>query len=443
MDGSDESLKLLDMNKSDPGELDNKDTATRSWSDSLKGILAGILSTISHIMGATSVQLLERRVPDLELQVFRSVAIVLFSILWIVYHLQSPKVPKRDLPATVLYALIISVESTAIYTSFALAPASAAQCSMTTVILLCGLIVFGLCGTEKIGPAKVLFVLLCVAGVVFVIQPWHKHKYDQAVNNSEVINDLDTKLNCTSTAEVLCELNIMQANIDEFNLCTKQLLTNQNRTVEIHENQEFCNNILTMKANPELCSHLRTCWLQSLNNSRQATQQTGLKEANLLLFSIPQGYVTTIGVAVAGFGGLMYTMLTLVIKMYPCLSENRFRSLFWAFLTCLVCSTSLTFVLEDPVWPVTLLDIAAVSVHCIASVSTWFCAVYAMQYASGTVVSIILSSSVVLFLIPQYTVLSAVLPGHRNWMEVVGVFMVLLGSISGSLYELFCTTETQ
>ncbi len=156
-----------------------------------------------------------------------------------------------------------------------------------------------------------------------------------------------------------------------------------------------------------------------------------------LFFKISPKYITTMGIFFALFAGLTTTLLTFSIKRNPCLSENRFRSMLWAFAVCLLCSLVLTFVLEDPVWPKTLFDTVAISVHCVASVTTWFFLVYAMEHTSGTVVNIIYSTSVVFFLVPQYTILASVLPGHRNWMEVVGAFMVLLGSVSGSMYELF------
>ena len=46
---------------------------------------------------------------------------------------------------------------------------------------------------------------------------------------------------------------------------------------------------------------------------------------------------------------------------------------------------------------------------------------------------LILSTTIVFVLIPQYTVLSSVLPGNKNWIEVVGIVLVLLGSTLESM----------
>ena len=39
-------------------------------------------------------------------------------------------------------------------------------------------------------------------------------------------------------------------------------------------------------------------------------------------------------------------------------------------------------------------------------------------------------------LVAQYTVLSSILPGHRNWMEVVGVVLVLIGCSMSSILKI-------
>ena len=44
-------------------------------------------------------------------------------------------------------------------------------------------------------------------------------------------------------------------------------------------------------------------------------------------------------------------------------------------------------------------------------------------------------------LIAQYTVLSPILPGHRNWMEVVGVVLVLIGCSMSSILEIIGLRE--
>ena len=50
--------------------------------------------------------------------------------------------------------------------------------------------------------------------------------------------------------------------------------------------------------------------------------------------------------------------------------------------------------------------------------------------------SVVLSTCVVLMLISRYTILAGILLGKRNWMEVAGAIVILLGSSLGSVKEL-------
>ncbi len=437
MEGSQESLKLLNSTEAD-AENPDKDATKRSRLEAFKGILVAFFIPISHVTGGTSVELLERRIPDLQLQAFRSFAIVLFTLMWISYSVQLPIVPFSDVVATVLYAFLTTLGATAIYISFALIPVTAAQCTNSTLNLLSGLLIFGLCGKERIGPAKVLFVFLCVAGVVLVLQPWHH----QVVNRPDSTDHVHTKSNCSIVVETLCEFKMSRENGDKLENC-KHLIDHNLTALNCKYQASTAVNQIHVNTT-ELCMNLSTCWSTETVNNHYTLQKTHKRISEIVhifLWQIPAGFITMTGVIIAGFAGLMFTLLTFVVKQNPCLSEHRCRSLFWAFTTCLVCSLVLTFVLEAPKWPQNLFDSGAVAAHCIASVSTWFSYLYAVQYVSGTLVNIMFCSSIILFLIPQYTILDSVMPGHRNWMEVVGVFLVLLGSVSGSLYEMFCTSK--
>ena len=77
--------------------------------------------------------------------------------------------------------------------------------------------------------------------------------------------------------------------------------------------------------------------------------------------------------------------------------------------------------------------------HCIA-LDTWvfihFITLYSVKHISGNTFALIASTMVIFLLAAQYTVLSSVLPGNRNWIEVVGVIFVLGGSTLVSIIEL-------
>lgn len=46
------------------------------------------------------------------------------------------------------------------------------------------------------------------------------------------------------------------------------------------------------------------------------------------------------------------------------------------------------------------------------------------------------SMAIIMMLISQYTITSSILPGHRNWQEVLGVCLTVIATIVTSLGEL-------
>ncbi len=425
---SEESHRLLTVsnNTADAESSEEHSEVKRNWQENLKGIVAASLSVVTLILGVTSVQLLERRVPDLELQVFRCVAIVGFCLVWMLFCSSSLKVPVSEIGATLLYSLVITLDSTTIYMAYSLIPGSAAQCSISAGSILSGLLIFWLCKQETFSPMKVALSLLCLGGVVLVIQPWHRYTH--------LIHNLNMTTNCQMLDGTLKELIAVQQDRNFSNPCKSE-------KVEYHYRAENLSdkNISIANNNTALCQSLSPCFLEVVNNNDTLpANRTEAAKEEFLLFMLPLKWMDILGFTIAAVAGLIDTLLFLILKRYPCLCKQRFRSFFWAFSVVLVLSTILTFSVEEPVAVESLFDIAAVSVHCITSVATWFLWIYAIQHTSGTVVIIILSTCTVWLLIPQYTILSSILPGHRNWMEVVGVSWFSLDQFQG-LWRKCCT----
>ena len=61
---------------------------------------------------------------------------------------------------------------------------------------------------------------------------------------------------------------------------------------------------------------------------------------------------------------------------------------------------------------------------------------YGSSVTSGNAASIIETSSIIAMLAAQYTILKDIHPGHRNWIEVLGVLLVLLGATISSVVEI-------
>ena len=91
---------------------------------------------------------------------------------------------------------------------------------------------------------------------------------------------------------------------------------------------------------------------------------------------------------------------------------------------------------ETLTFPTDVTDILLTSFHVCCYVIMIPLLVYSSLLISGSLGSILRSTVLILVLVAQYTILSHIFPGHRNWMEVIGVMMVLFGTILSSIYEI-------
>ena len=151
-----------------------------------------------------------------------------------------------------------------------------------------------------------------------------------------------------------------------------------------------------------------------------------------------------VGYTSAALAGLAFSCMILITKRNPYINENILQVLFWNFLMNIVISVILMVALETPVLPSNWYDALMVTTHSVSAAAVYPLYIIAPKYISGNTYSLIFTTEVVFMLISQYTVLSSILPGHRNWMEVVGVILVLLGCSMSSIMDMFkCKGQNQ
>ena len=138
---------------------------------------------------------------------------------------------------------------------------------------------------------------------------------------------------------------------------------------------------------------------------------------------------------IAVVSGLTYCADIVILKKRPYLNDHMTAVLFWSFLSNTVLSVIIMLIFERPCIPTGSYDILNIVLHCLCFAILWPFYMYAVKYISGNTCNIIFSMNVVLMLIAQYTILSSVLPGKRNWIEVLGVVLVLSGSTLTSVME--------
>ena len=163
MESRTETKQLLEKEKADK----------RSCLKKALGIIAVFSMVILFSTSATCVQLLERRIPDLELNTFRLGIPLLFYTIGLIILRKWPMIERSEIGTALFFSFFTSGSGTAYLCRCDIPPAAAAVfCVSTTSTIVVGLFLFRLCWTEEITPKKVLFAAMAVCGVILVIQPW-------------------------------------------------------------------------------------------------------------------------------------------------------------------------------------------------------------------------------------------------------------------------------
>ena len=135
------------------------------------------------------------------------------------------------------------------------------------------------------------------------------------------------------------------------------------------------------------------------------------------------------------------TMVTLHIALNKKLtSKDDFNKhimpyLFWMFTIGLLMSGILMFIFETLTLPTSTDDLLYVLGHSVSYALVFPHFLYATSVVSGHTLSILNSLQTCFMVAAQYSILKHVLPGHHNWQEVCGVFLVIAGSILPPLYD--------
>ena len=343
----------------------------------LLGLAAAFGCVFLYTTAATCVQLLERRIPDFELNAIRSFVTLLCCSLYLTLRLKLPRIERSHFGPIFLYMGLVFVNRICTYLSVSLVPIAAACSLQYATTVTTSLILFPMTGLEKLSMKKVLMAALCVSGVFLVTQPTFR-----ADNNSVKLDNLN------STGNGMSSLG-------------KEL--------------------------PDICKQE-----QLLSNS------TVWGKVRVFVACIDPSTTTgqIVGYLAAFITGIFFTLLNFVVKKFSCITENIAKTLFWIF----VCHTCLSLILmtlfETPVLPSNWFDTIMILSHSFACPGLFALYIYGPKYISGITFAIIVTTDVVFLLLSQYTVLSSILPGHRNWMEVAGVVLVLLGCSMSSILEM-------
>ena len=337
----------------------------------LMGLSLGFLAVFIFVASAVSVQLLEKRIPDLELNTIRcAVSCVTYLLVFFIKG-SWPIIPRALISVTCLYTNVAFVCSITMFVSMTLLPAASVQSVQVTCQIAAGVILFALFLKEKVTISLLACALFCVVGILLVIQP-------------DIIFPMyPGNLHFT----------------DEHN-------TTYNEAVEGNRTIEMDFNLMNQTVNTNI-------------------ESTGYWKKQIL------------GYGLAAASGVSVALDTLTMKRNPSFSDFILELLFWCTLVGTGISAVAMGIIESPVLPRYWMDVLYVMIHSFGYALNRPLYIYALQYISGNTFTIIWSTSTVFMLIAQYTVLSSIFPGHKNWIEVVGVVLVVIGSSLSSLMNIF------
>ena len=366
-----------------------------------QGSIAVFSAMILFSVSGTCVQLLERRIPDLELNTFRTGVPLVFYFVGILILRRWPVIERSKIAATLAYSQGVSGSGFSQFVAVSFLPAAAAYCLCCTSGIVWGIIIFALCANERVTCHKVLFAGLGVCGVTLVVQPWIHYQKGIIENDNVTIGNL-YQLNKT-----LCIESLNHQNEDQVNALTQTNIT--------------------------LCEENETKSLKRPQANGRG--KLGHKRGSVRLMSDIFGYTTAASI------GIFLGLYVIVLKRNPYINEHPLETLFWGWNFSTTVSVVLMFIFETPVLPSNWFDFAMVIIHGVTCAVIWPFVMYGSGVITVNTITIIMSTKSVFMLVSQYTVLSSILPGHRNWMEVVGVLLVLLGSSMSSILEILADTR--
>ena len=319
----------------DNDNKENKGTKLEKYTGTIKGLLSVFTVSCLLVLSSTFVQLLDRRIPDFELNALRSMAGLVLTLLTAFYTRELPVVPISEILSTLCFGLF-SFTGVSFYVAITFIPLSTAESILLTSAIVFSSVLFAIFGQELITLANLTSAIVCITGVLLIVQPESIFHQTEHLPEDMVEN-------------------------------TKNVILG------------YCFSILAAIPLP----------------------------SNVLL-----------------------------VKKHVYLKENISKVLLWTYFMGTVLSVLISFIYEKYALPHNYYDALFIVGHCCCYIFVWPLATYSSLYVSGNIFSIGMSSCVVFMLIPQYSVLSNIQPGKRNWKEVTGIILVLIGNILASVKEI-------
>ena len=161
------------QNKEKQNLLGDKSEGTKynDLRQKISGLLALVFIAILDTVSLSSVQLLEKRIPDFELNTFRSASPLVFYFLGMPITRKWPLIPRTHLLTAFFYVLLSFVWPITVFIGVTFLPLTTVQCVMQTTNIAIGVVMFYIFLKETISIQILVSALVAICGVIMVIQP--------------------------------------------------------------------------------------------------------------------------------------------------------------------------------------------------------------------------------------------------------------------------------
>ncbi len=300
-----------------------------------------------------------------------------------------------------------------------------------SVILILTAILSALFLSEKIGLFKLISLLICILGVILVVQP----EILFPPSDVDIINIITEGANNTwghgnnisTTTEGA--LNKMWQASDINSDSELGFPKKENR-----KNSSISNQNSSMDfTSPELLKNQHTFPASFKSNYTLYPQSTIHETLTISNTSSTPTYVGYLMAVLSGVGG---PVLIVVAKGTSIQNEPQKIQVTWIYISGLAVSTVTMVVFEHFILPDTLTDWLLLSGHVIFSFLGTVIYYYAITLTSGVLVTLTYTTSVILSMLSQYLLTQGVMPGHHNVLEFLGSILVFIAATLNPIVQL-------
>ena len=348
-------------------------TESRKWSQSkictdCFGVITVLFKLLLFTISVASIQALQGSMPYFELTLFRYLAQVFLMVFWFLTRKTLPKVEKR----LAIYVFFACVFSNTYNISFSIAatylPTGTLGAVFRTLCLLFGAFFSKFVAKEKVGKIHIASMFMHVVGAVCLLEPGFLFRSITPDTQFNIMGGEYTLGPCVDTSEKIFR------NVDS-------------------------------------------------NNTNSTIPQDDVRKQQKV-----QREIHVMGLVLVFVAALTLSMFQTLTKMKLAELNPSSQSL-WNAITGTVASAILMVSAEEPILPSQLQCLLYMVGYAVGMAGACVALTCSLRLISTIVSALLDPIQLVLLFVVQYTILENIHPGHRNWLEVLGALLIIIGGM--------------